>query len=81
MYEDMQGLDVYIKDFGSTKTFEYIDPSIKFSRSKYLISLTSYLRSKGYKDGENLFGAPYDFRLGPDDNNEDILNKFKNLIE
>lgn len=55
--------------------------------SEYMASLVDSLQQLGYKDGENLFGAPYDFRYGlaapghPSQVGSKFLNDLKNLIE
>jgi lysophospholipase-3 len=46
--------------FGSTCAFRYPDPDRK--NFSYMDIFLSRLERAGFRDGETLFGAPYDFR-------------------
>lgn len=48
MFETHPGINVYTKDFGTTKSFEVMDPSVPVKGSIYFKPLTDFLRSKGY---------------------------------
>lgn len=57
------GVETRVPSFGSTDSLRYLDPKIKHV-SAYMAPLVESLEEIGYVDGENLFGAPYDFRYG-----------------
>ncbi|CAN6287708.1 unnamed protein product [Urochloa humidicola] len=48
--------------FGTTRGFGSNNPATKNNCMRRLVDA---LEGVGYKDGENLFGAPYDFRYAP----------------
>uniref|UniRef100_A0ACD5XXF2 Uncharacterized protein n=1 Tax=Avena sativa TaxID=4498 RepID=A0ACD5XXF2_AVESA len=59
-YYNVPGVETRVPSFGSTKPFRYPDPDDKsFS---YMEKLVERLEKVGYRDGETMFGAPYDFR-------------------
>lgn len=62
-YRNADGVETRVPYFGSTKGLQYLDPHLK-SISEYMTTLITKLEQIGYKDGQNLFGAPYDFRYG-----------------
>jgi len=53
-------------DFGGVGGIEYLDPGVKVGISQYWATMIKYFENLGYKRGENLHGAPYDWRLAPD---------------
>uniref|UniRef100_A0A0D3EYM0 AB hydrolase-1 domain-containing protein n=1 Tax=Oryza barthii TaxID=65489 RepID=A0A0D3EYM0_9ORYZ len=55
-YRNVPGVDTRVVSFGSTRGFRSDDPARK---------LVEALEEEGYAEGENLFGAPYDFRYAP----------------
>ena len=76
----MEGVNIYIKHWGSTQDFEYIDPTMTtYDFSIYFKPLIDFLENKGYKRGRDIFGAPFDLRLGPLSDNFPV--RFKKLIE
>ncbi|KAL0479098.1 phosphatidylcholine-sterol acyltransferase [Acrasis kona] len=80
------GITVVPKDYGGHEGVTYIGTTALtgINIGGYAISLFNYLADKaGYKFGEDLRGANYDWRLGPKEYsrpNGDYHN-FKNLIE
>lgn len=48
----------------TTQGFEYVDPNAQ-SESIYFAAIVSSLLKIGYVRGQNLLGAPYDWRLSP----------------
>ncbi|CAL4924092.1 unnamed protein product [Urochloa decumbens] len=59
-YRNTPGVETRVPFFGSTQGFRYPDPDRpNFS---YMAKFLSRLERLGYRDGETLFGAPYDFR-------------------
>lgn len=59
-YRNAQGVETRVPFFGSTRAFRYPDPDRR--NFSYMDKFVSRLERLGYRDGENLFGAPYDFR-------------------
>ncbi|KAF8682058.1 hypothetical protein HU200_045518 [Digitaria exilis] len=55
-YRNVPGVETRVVSFGSTRGFASNDPAMK---------LVEALEAVGYKQGENLFGAPYAFRYAP----------------
>ncbi|CAL4944175.1 unnamed protein product [Urochloa decumbens] len=62
-YRNAPGVETRVSDFGSTSTLRYLDPSLKLLTG-YMNTLASTLEKAGYEEGQDLFGAPYDFRYG-----------------
>ncbi|CAN6304544.1 unnamed protein product [Urochloa humidicola] len=61
-YRNVPGVETRVVAFGTTRGFSYGDPAIKnFCMEK----VVQALEGVGYREGENLFGAPYDFRYAP----------------
>jgi len=58
------GVEIMVDYFGSTLGFEYLDPSVK-SETVYFANLVNSFVKLGYVRGQNLLGAPYDWRLAP----------------
>ncbi|CAI8599350.1 unnamed protein product [Vicia faba] len=85
-YFNAPGVLTRVPRFGSTYSLMYLDPSLKVV-TDYMAPLVESLEHLGYIDGENLFGAPYDFRYGlaapghPSRVGSKFLNDLKNLIE
>ncbi|EAY94415.1 hypothetical protein OsI_16184 [Oryza sativa Indica Group] len=61
-YRDTGGVETRLLDFGSTRGFLADDPA---DRDLCMGRLVEALERVGYRDGETLFGAPYDFRQPP----------------
>uniref|UniRef100_A0A0D3HBF5 Lecithin-cholesterol acyltransferase-like 1 n=1 Tax=Oryza barthii TaxID=65489 RepID=A0A0D3HBF5_9ORYZ len=61
-YRDTRGVETRLLDFGSTRGFLADDPA---DRDLCMGRLVEALERVGYRDGETLFGAPYDFRQPP----------------
>jgi lysophospholipase III len=66
-------------EFGSTIGIEFIDSDIPYGYSVYFKRIIDFLKGLGYKDKIDLYGAPYDFRLGPHENY--FMFYLKGLIE
>lgn len=85
-YYNAPGINTRITHFGSTKSLLYLDPNLQ-KITAYMESLVKALQEVGYRDGENLFGAPYDFRYGlaaeghPSQVGSKFLNDLKGLVE
>ncbi|XP_036201937.1 phospholipase A2 group XV isoform X2 [Myotis myotis] len=62
------GVDVHVPGFGETFSLEFLDPS-KSSVGSYFHTMVESLVSWGYTRGEDVRGAPYDWRRAPRDNN------------
>ncbi|CAL4917586.1 unnamed protein product [Urochloa decumbens] len=61
-YRDAKGVDVRVMSFGTTRGFGSDNPA---SKNNCMRRLVNALERVGYRDGKNLFGAPYDFRYAP----------------
>jgi lysophospholipase-3 len=59
-YRNVPGVETRVPYFGSTRAFRYPDPDRR--NFSYMDTFLSRLERVGYRDGETLFGAPYDFR-------------------
>ncbi|XP_070164059.1 lysosomal phospholipase A and acyltransferase [Polyergus mexicanus] len=74
------GVDIRIPGWGNPLVVEYIDPS-KASPGSYFSDIGNMLvNNMGYVRNVSLRGAPYDFRKGPNEN-EEFFAKLKNLVE
>ncbi|CAG9768922.1 unnamed protein product [Ceutorhynchus assimilis] len=73
------GVDVRIPGFGGTESVEWIDPS-HASTGSYFNNIADILVSLGYTRNVSIKGAPYDFRKGPNEN-QDYFIRLKKLIE
>lgn len=65
---DSPGVDVTVPDWTQTTSMEWIDSTPFISNydfGAYFTFIVEALVYRGYRRGENLFGAPYDFRKGP----------------
>ncbi|CAL9755207.1 unnamed protein product [Musa acuminata subsp. burmannicoides] len=85
-YRNAPGVLTRVPCFGSTQGLLYLDPHLKHI-TEYMATLVNSLEQLGYIDGENLFGAPYDFRYGlaaeghPSKVGIQYLEDLKELIE
>ncbi|TVU41698.1 hypothetical protein EJB05_15241, partial [Eragrostis curvula] len=61
-YRNVAGVETRVVGFGTTRGFGSQDPA---NRNICMGSLVAALEGAGYAEGENLFGAPYDFRYAP----------------
>uniref|UniRef100_N1R4L0 Lecithin-cholesterol acyltransferase-like 1 n=1 Tax=Aegilops tauschii TaxID=37682 RepID=N1R4L0_AEGTA len=61
-YRNVPGVKTRVVAFGTTRSFGSDDPSRK---NVCMEGLVEALERVGYREGENLFGAPYDFRYAP----------------
>lgn len=58
------GVDMHIPGFGKTFALEFLDPS-KSSVGSYFHTMVESLVGWGYTRGEDVRGAPYDWRRAP----------------
>ncbi|KAM4800469.1 lysosomal phospholipase A and acyltransferase isoform X4 [Urocitellus parryii] len=58
------GVDVRVPGFGKTFSLEFLDPS-KSSVGSYFHTMVESLVGWGYTQGEDVRGAPYDWRRAP----------------
>ncbi|KAM3215594.1 hypothetical protein ACQJBY_067555 [Aegilops geniculata] len=61
-YRNVPGVRTRVVAFGTTRGFGSNDPARK---NVCMEGLVEALERVGYREGENLFGAPYDFRHAP----------------
>ncbi|KAL7307235.1 hypothetical protein TKK_0000957 [Trichogramma kaykai] len=74
------GVDINIPGWGDPFVVEYLDPS-KASPGAYFKYIGDMLvKDLGYIRNISLRGAPYDFRKGPNEN-EEYFTKLKELVE
>uniref|UniRef100_A0A0D9XI15 AB hydrolase-1 domain-containing protein n=1 Tax=Leersia perrieri TaxID=77586 RepID=A0A0D9XI15_9ORYZ len=68
-YRNVAGVQTHVVSFGTTHGFgPYVDDGndpLDPKRGHCFKKLTEALEVMGYKEAENLFGAPYDFRYSP----------------
>ena len=65
-YRNTEGVQIETRNFGGTDSVEYLDPSTKFfGTTNYFHDLVKHFVGKGYKRGETIRGAPFDWRLAP----------------
>lgn len=76
---DNYGVQTRIPGFGNTSTVEYLDPSQRFF-SVYFANIVSQIVPQGYVRGQNIHGAPYDFRKAANEHQEYFV-RVKKLIE
>ncbi|CAN6201719.1 unnamed protein product [Urochloa humidicola] len=61
-YRNLPGVKTRVVSFGTTRSFRFDDPEQKNACMEKLVEA---LEGVGYREGANLFGAPYDFRYAP----------------
>ncbi|CAL5033065.1 unnamed protein product [Urochloa decumbens] len=61
-YRNFPGVKTRVVSFGTTQSFRFNDPARK---NVCLEGLVQELEGVGYREGANMFGAPYDFRYAP----------------
>ncbi|KAL6847291.1 hypothetical protein ACP4OV_023144 [Aristida adscensionis] len=61
-YRNLPGVDTRVVSFGTAQSFRFDDP---VQRNNCMARLVEALEGVGYREGANLFGAPYDFRHAP----------------
>jgi len=76
---DAPGVETRIPGFGNTSSVEFIDKSMR-SFSTYFAMIVAGLVPQGYIRGENIHGAPYDFRRAANEHGE-YFTQVKGLIE
>ncbi|KAH9528645.1 hypothetical protein DERF_002567 [Dermatophagoides farinae] len=77
---DNDGVQIRVPGFGNTTTVEYVDPS-RLPISGYFGRMVEhFVVDFGYERGQNIRGAPYDFRKAPNEL-QDYLKSVKKLIE
>lgn len=66
------GVEIKTPPFGNVEGVEWIDssPMKYFDSGAYFYGITEALVNRGYVRNKNIFGAPYDFRKGPSNNNK-----------
>lgn len=77
---NQDGVDIRVPGWGDPSVIEYLDPS-KASPGAYFKDIGNMLVNElGYIRNFSLRGAPYDFRKGPNEN-EEFFDKLKLLVE
>ncbi|XP_066594723.1 lysosomal phospholipase A and acyltransferase-like [Prorops nasuta] len=77
---NQEGVDIRIPGWGDPTVVEYLDPS-KASQGSYFRYIGDMLvKDLGYIRNLSLRAAPYDFRKGPNEN-EEFFVKLKELVE
>lgn len=71
------GVQVRVPGFGQTYTIEYLDYN---KLAGYFHTMVEHFVSVGYTRNETVRGAPYDWRLAPNEN-EEYLVKLRELVE
>ncbi|XP_071957989.1 lysosomal phospholipase A and acyltransferase-like [Antedon mediterranea] len=74
-----KGVKITVPGFGNTSTVEWFDPSHE-SFTMYYVGLVDALVAKGYTRNVSVRGAPFDFRLAPNEAG-DFFKKLVALIE
>ncbi|XP_031619100.1 group XV phospholipase A2-like isoform X2 [Contarinia nasturtii] len=77
------GVEFKLPEFGRTEDLEWVDttPIVdRYDYGAYYYSIAHALVDRGYARGYTLFGAPYDFRRGPNENKDWFL-RLKELVE
>ncbi|XP_053127108.1 phosphatidylcholine-sterol acyltransferase isoform X5 [Hemicordylus capensis] len=71
------GVDIRVPGFGKTYSVEYLDKS---KLAGYLHTLVQHLVNNGYVRDKNVRAAPYDWRIGPNEQ-EDYFRRLQALVE
>jgi len=80
-YQNQTGVEIRPYKFGGLGGVAALDPQLPLV-SGYFADLIDALKDKGYQESEDLFGAPYDFRLAADGLAQiGWYKRFQNLIE
>lgn len=74
-----EGVEIQIPGFGNSSVVEWIDPS-QASPGAYFKDIANALVENGYVRDVSLRGAPYDFRKGPNEN-QDYFTRLTGLVE
>merc|ERR1719334_2150541 len=74
------GVETRIPGFGNTTTVEWLDPSQRFFSIYFSKIVAKLVEQEGYVRGENIHGAPYDFRKAANEHVEYFKN-VKSLVE
>lgn len=85
-YYNPQGVETRAADFGGVGGIDYLDRWFGFPvpLTGYYHSLIASLEKVGYRVGDNLFGAPYDWRVPTTDHElteQKFYANFKALVE
>ncbi|KYR01881.1 hypothetical protein DLAC_01903 [Tieghemostelium lacteum] len=83
-FTNAPGVDIRPMDFGGVKGVAYLDyiTSFPITLTDVFGSMIKFFKTLGYKEGQNIRGAPYDFRLGVDSLQENgWMGDFQELIE
>ncbi|KAG2550125.1 hypothetical protein PVAP13_9KG238800 [Panicum virgatum] len=84
-YHNAPGVETRVPFFGSVRGFRYPDPDRR--NFSYMDRFLWRLERAGYRDGETLFGAPYDFRYAvappghPSRAGDAFFARLKGLVE
>lgn len=80
-YTNSPGIQVQVPGFGNTTTIEYLDESLQITATQYMHPLVQHLVDTLHlQRGQNIHGAPYDFRLAPR-SQTNWIQSLKTLIE
>lgn len=74
--KNTEGVNVQIPGFGSTESIEILTENRFAPQYYYYKNLVDALTELGYERNKTIRGAPFDFRLAPNEQDE----YFKNLI-
>lgn len=80
-YRNQTGVEIRAYDFGGLDGIAALDPDLKSASGTY-DKLIEELQKAGYQAGEDLYGAPYDFRLAADGLEQlGFFQALKDLVE
>ena len=80
-FKSKEGVNVYVKDFGGVSSVRSpITMPFGIKMMKYYDGIIDFFLANGYKEKEDLFAAPYDWRFGMLLDNKTI-EAFKSKIE
>ncbi|KAG4066087.1 hypothetical protein HA402_001334 [Bradysia odoriphaga] len=71
------GVKIRVPGWGSVSTMEFVDPTPVINYvdyGYYFYYIVAALTANGYDRQKNIYGAPYDFRKGPNENKEWFVN-------